>query len=231
MGGLASIVDCLKQWMDEALDLIFPKPRIEGDLKKVQPPFCERCCQMYEHSSIQSSFECSNCMGRDWTLSRARAAYLSDGVVRDSIHAFKYNQQFYHLRFLSDWLEEGFDLFYKSELWDMLVPVPLYIARQRKRGYNQALELAKMLSRRCRIPVQSVLTRKKDTATQTHLRRSERLKNMKGAFEIKSGKDVRGMKILLIDDVLTSGATADSCARVLTRAGAKEVCLLTVARG
>lgn len=115
---------------------------------------------------------------------------------------------------------------------DLLVPVPLDKRRYRKREFNQAHLLAKVVSRRFGIPLSPfVLRRTRTTLPQTGLNRREREENVKGLFRVAKAKECRGKTILVIDDVFTTGSTANECAKVLSRAGAREVNVLTVARG
>ena len=115
---------------------------------------------------------------------------------------------------------------------DLIVPVPLHPKRLSQRGFNQAGLLALELGRKIKAPVSTdALVRKNQTLPQTRLKRGERLKNVKGAFEIPDDSKVRGRRILLIDDVFTTGTTLSECAKVLKRkGGASEVYALTVTR-
>lgn len=114
---------------------------------------------------------------------------------------------------------------------DIILPVPLHPKRLRWRGFNQALVLARVIGRRWQIPVDPfILVRSRETPPQTQLSEKERRKNVRGAFSLNSRKTVKGRIILLVDDVYTSGATVNECSRVLRRAGAKEVYVLTLAR-
>jgi ComF family protein len=110
------------------------------------------------------------------------------------------------------------------------VPVPLHPTRQRERGFNQAGLLAEFLSARISIPCKRVLKRIRYTTTQTALDRAERMENLHNAFRLRRNADVRGLQVLLIDDVLTTGSTLSECARVLKRAGAVSVYAATAAR-
>jgi ComF family protein len=114
---------------------------------------------------------------------------------------------------------------------DVIVPVPLHPERLRWRGYNQALLLARRVGKRLKRPVDGFsLTRTRNTQPQVELRESERRRNVTGAFAVVEGSRLQGKKILLVDDVYTSGATAGECARVLTESGAENVSVLTLAR-
>jgi ComF family protein len=166
-----------------------------------------------------------------WWLERGRARYRSRGAVRDLVHRFKYERNFWARRILAGWLEEGYWEYYGGEVWDALVPVPLHSARLRWREFNQADQLARLLGRRVGVPVWPCLERTRSTEVQSRLHRSERLKNLRGAFGLVKGWDVRDKRVLIIDDVLTTGSTVNACAKVLVEAGAHRVDALCVARG
>ncbi|HKD09958.1 MAG TPA: ComF family protein [Bryobacteraceae bacterium] len=114
--------------------------------------------------------------------------------------------------------------------FDFIVPVPLHWRKRWSRGFNQAELLAREVARKRGTPVVRVLRRKKPTATQAGLTSAGRKRNVVSAFALRSAADVRGKRILLVDDVMTTGATANACANVLKRGGAKSVSLATLAR-
>ena len=114
---------------------------------------------------------------------------------------------------------------------EALVPVPLHPRRQRERGFNQSELLAEALGRRARIGVAAAaLVRRQDTRSQTGLSAAARRANVKGAFAVRRRASIAGRVVVLVDDVLTTGATASACAQALRAAGAREVRLLTAAR-
>ena len=114
---------------------------------------------------------------------------------------------------------------------DLIVPVPLHIRRLRERGFNQALLLARELSKQTGIPCEQRSLRKiKDTPFQTALKGRERRKNLKAAFRVKKTEEIEGKSVLLVDDVYTTGTTVNECARTLLEAGAATVGVLTLAR-
>jgi ComF family protein len=222
----------VKRWLDSLLDLLYPTSPSAGDARAVEEPFCHVCGEPFA-GELTPLTVCANCRGREWFIGTARAAYRSEGEVRDAIHGFKYNRQFHFLRPLSAWLLEGYTRFYDGQRYDALVPVPLYPLRRRERGYNQAAELAARLGRKIGAPVWDALRRVRRTKVQARLRRSERIKNLRAAFALResfSGR-VRGKRLLIIDDVFTTGSTVNACAQVLRRAGAARPDALTVARG
>jgi competence protein ComFC len=122
----------------------------------------------------------------------------------------------------------------EDSLWwgiDCIMPVPLFPEKKKRRGYNQALELARELSARKDIDlVEGGLIKIKSTPAQTSLEASERRQNLKGAFTVTNGHKIEGKTILLVDDVLTTGSTLEECSSVLIEAGASEVRALTVAQ-
>jgi ComF family protein len=115
--------------------------------------------------------------------------------------------------------------------WDIIVPVPLHALKKQRRGYNQSEQFALGLSRSLGIPAEELLLRIKNTPTQTRKSRLERQSNVDEVFALKSGKKVTGKRVLLVDDVLTTGATLGACARVLWADGANLVDLATIAAG
>jgi competence protein ComFC len=197
----------------------------------VKPPFCQRCSRMFD-GAVTDEFTCDNCSGRDVHYECAVAAYVSGGVVREIIHSFKYDRQL-HLRApLGEWIAETLDdPRITIHPYDAFVPVPLHHVRYREREFNQADELAKRLAKRAGKPVWRALRRTRYTTTQTRLSREERMENLHGAFRVRHTPRVQGRHLLLVDDVFTTGSTVEECSRVLLRAGAASVRVITVARG
>jgi ComF family protein len=181
--------------------------------------------------SINTAFSCANCAHRTIHFHAAVAAYRGRGIVRDVIHEFKYNRQIHLRHLVARWLRAALD---DERLrccqFDVIVSVPLHPARQRERGFNQASLLAELLGAHTSIPCKLLLKRIRYTTTQTALDRSERMENLHNAFRLRKNADVRGLRVLLIDDVLTTGSTLSECARVLKRAGAISVHAATAAR-
>ncbi len=118
------------------------------------------------------------------------------------------------------------------EHWDLIlvVPVPLHPARLRERGFNQAELLAKILAQKINVPLNGALERIRYTTTQTAFDRVERMENLRGSFRLRKKIGVRGLHVLLVDDILTTGSTLSECARVLREAGARSVYAVTAAR-
>ncbi len=170
-------------------------------------------------------------VARRWSFSWAHGQYEAMGQVREAVIGFKFSGQYHQRPYLVAWLKEGFDYMAAGEEWDGFVPVPLHRLRKRERGFNQAEELALGLSEATEIPLLQPLQRVVATRQQALLTRAQRWENIRGAFSLAPKADVKGKRLILIDDVLTTGATVETCARVLKKAGAAEVAVLTVARG
>ena len=197
---------------------------------RIVAPFCAKCSEPFP-GAITQTFSCANCEHRTLHFDCAVAAYRSRGLVRQVLHQFKYGKQ-RHLRYpVAQWLGESLhDTRLRGRRFDLIVPVPLHPARERERGFNQAALIAELLATSASIPSRPVLERIRYTTTQTAYDRAERMENLHGAFRLRKNRDVRGLRVLLIDDVLTTGSTLSECARVLRRAGAVSVHGATAAR-
>jgi competence protein ComFC len=197
---------------------------------RIAPPFCAKCSEPFP-GAITQTFSCANCEHRTLHFDCAVAAYRSRGVVRKLVHDFKYGKQ-RHLRHpLAGWLRETLnDPRLQGRRFDLIVPVPLHPARQRERGFNQATLLAELVAQSIAVPLRPVLERIRYTTTQTAYDRAERIENLHEAFRLRKNADVRQLRVLLIDDVLTTGSTLSECARILKAAGAISVHAATAAR-
>lgn len=201
------------------------------EVKRIAAPFCRVCSQPFA-GAITGQFTCSNCSDRRFHFDCAVACFMSRGVVREFIHRFKYDREFYLRHPLAAWAAEGLlDERIAAQPFDFLVPVPLHSARQREREFNQAEAIAELLAKRTGVVVYRALKRVRYTTTQTRLDRHERMENLRGAFRVRHPDRVQQRHLLLVDDVFTTGSTADECARVLRAAGAASVRALVVARG
>jgi ComF family protein len=197
---------------------------------RIVAPFCDKCSEPFE-GSITGTFSCANCAHRTIYFDAAVAAYRGRGIVRQIIHEFKYGHQIHLRHLVARWLNAALDdERLRGRRFDIIVPVPLHPARQRERGFNQAGLLAELLSAQTSIPSKPILERIRYTTTQTALDRSERMENLHNAFRLRKNADVRGLRVLLVDDVLTTGSTLSECARVLKRGGALSVHAATAAR-
>lgn len=198
----------------------------------IVPPLCERCGLPFE-GEIGDAFECGNCSELELHFSQARSAVAAKGMALDILHRWKYSRALWFEPFLAGLLIREAAPALREERWDLIVPVPLHPVKQAEREFNQAWHLARHLSAATAIPASDrIMRRITPTRTQTLLSRAERARNVSRAFAPGPDADAaRGKRIVLIDDVLTTGATTSACAQVLKSCGAAEVCVWTVARG
>ena len=197
----------------------------------VEPPFCE-CCGLPFAGDITVTFECANCREQELQFRSARAAVEFTGVIKEIIHRYKYNHAAWFEPLLAELLVTAGKPTLQQPDWDWIVPIPLHWARLRGRTFNQSERIARHLSRATGIPMHNkLLKRVYPTHTQTRLTRAERTENVKRAFAYRGGTRLDGARIILVDDVLTTGATASACAKLLKQNGASVVDVWTVARG
>ncbi len=202
-----------------------------SSIRRCEPPFCSRCGLPYE-GRVSESFDCWNCRELELDFDWARAVVHAGGVALEVIHRYKYRSARWFEPFLGGLLAEGAGLSLRGKGWDGLVPVPLHPLKEREREFNQAGCLAGYLSRASGVPVRSgLLARLEYTRSQTRLGRASRAENVARAFQFSGGESVKGQRLVVVDDVLTTGATTSACAGVLKAAGAREVGVWTLARG
>jgi ComF family protein len=211
------------------------EPDAWAKLRFLSDPLCRICGAPFNELSgdiaVDAEQECGACLARPPAYDRARAALEYGDISRDLVLALKYQGRRDSLDLLASWMAAaGADLLTGAHL---IVPVPLHYIRLVRRGFNQSAWLAAALSRRTSIPLAvDTLTRTRSTPIQGGLSADGRRRNVQGAFKVRPSRmtKVKGQKILLVDDVLTTGATAEACSRALKRANAACVEVLTLAR-
>src|SRR5271166_42209 len=198
-------------------------------MRFIERPFCERLGTPFDQE-LGEGLLSPQAIADPPVFSRARAvARFEDGPARKLAHRLKYSDRAELARPIARWMARaGADILADA---DFLIPVPLHRLRLWRRRFNQAALLAKEVSRESGKPCAlSALLRVKATRSQVGLSRVQRAENLQGAFRVADGASVRGRNVVLIDDVLTSGATANAASRVLLRAGANRVDVLVFAR-
>ena len=218
-------------------------------IELIHPPVCLRCGMPLDVSSATGSFQptvaslagsgqvrdeawlCGNCHDAPSPLTGLRACAFHSGPLRTAIHQFKYNDLKCLAAPFGDMMSQGWSLLAPGGVVaDLVVPVPLHRTRQRGRGYNQAALLAEQLGGRLDLPVRAdVLIRTKATAPQVGLSTDERRANVHGAFACIDGS-LAGTRVLLVDDVYTTGSTLEAASAALQQGGVESVWAYTLAR-
>jgi ComF family protein len=192
---------------------------------------CSVCGRLAE-GNVGHGFVCGACRQMAPHFDQARAAGQFKSILRELVHAFKYSGALWLQHDLADLLQGCLAAHFQAAAVDVVVPVPLHPVRQRERTYNQAVLLAEELGRRIdRRCDGRALTRTRATETQTQFDAARRRGNILGAFSVARPEWVRERRVLLVDDVMTTGATLSECARVLKKAGARSVWAVALARG
>jgi ComF family protein len=175
-----------------------------------------------------SSARCGRCQRKPPAMHRTYAALRYAEPVDRLIVGLKYRRRLDLARALAQLLLPTLQKIHTRP--DIVLPVPLHSARLRERGYNQALEIARVLARRLKLPLATdAVRRTRATATQTTLPRTQRARNVRNAFAVRTD-ELNGKHVAIVDDVMTSGHTIDALAKVLRRAGAKEISVWIIAR-
>jgi ComF family protein len=224
-------------------DLVFPHHALDGSdrtftaglpaeawskIRFIAEPLCDSCGAPFEYDAGEC---CAACLAKPRAFAQARAACLYDDASRDLILKFKHADRTDLSRLFSRWIGRAAAKLLAQA--DAVAPAPLHPACMLARRYNQAAEIARPLARALRLAyLPDALVRARRTPTQGGKSRSGRRRNVVGAFAVPTsrGGKVEGRRILLIDDVMTTGATAEGCARALLAAGARSVDLAVIAR-
>lgn len=226
----------VQEIIQDFLNLIYPKYCLacSGYLVKGEDIVCSHCLLDMPKTNFhkQTINPLHDRLSLRFPLKHAFAYYYfkKGSKVQELLHQFKYKQhpEIGHKigRVLA---QELVETKYESD-FDMIVPVPLHISRLRSRGYNQSEEFAKGLSEGLRIPyADSFIKRRVKTQTQTRKSKLSRWRNVSEVFEIKSAEEVKGRRILLVDDVVTTGATLEACSLSLLKAGCSEISIACMA--
>lgn len=232
---------CIK-WIDSILNFIYPMAELcplcgeislnnlvcetcKKGIKYVTPPYCEKCGRKFK--GLKPHDWCPECKAESKSFDVAFSTFVYDGIIKHKIISYKFYGASHLASYFASAMEETFQQ--KGFLPDCITWVPLHPKREAQRGYNQSQLLALMMGRRLGLKAEDLLVRKRNTKAQATLDRAQRHKNLKQA--IFCNKDITGWTVLLIDDVFTTGATAESCAKALKEKGAKTVFVQTLAAG
>jgi len=240
--------DHAQSWPDAMLAFLYPEvcqlcgeerasradgyvgSRCAGAVEWVKPPFCERC-GMPVSGEITGDFVCDPCRRKHWFFVAARAAVIARGMAMEIMHRYKYRRALWFEPVLAGWLATAAAPWFRARAIDLIVPVPLHPVKEREREFNQAEQLARRLSESVQVPMnEGSVQRVKFTGTQTLLTRGRRAENLRHAFAITPGQRLDGRRVVVVDDVFTTGATVNECARALKAAGAASVHVWTLGR-
>ena len=238
----------LTRLVRHALDIVFPPVCLAcrkaigadgalcaacwGQIGFIEKPYCDRLGTPFAQDLGAEGLISPEAMSDPPVYARARAvARFDDGPTRQIVHRLKYGDRMEMAKPMGAWMARaGADLLQQA---DVIVPVPLHRARLWTRRFNQSAALARVISEQCGVPADlQALARIKPTSSQVGLTRSQRAQNVQGAFRVRDEArlDLDGRCVVLVDDVLTSGATINAASRALLRGGAKRVDVLVFAR-
>lgn len=200
----------------------------EGTLPYVQEPYCLRCGKPVRRAEREY---CADCLSGGHHFDEGRAVFLYEKGLRLSVNRMKFLGRREYIPFYADRLSRLFEETAPAWRAECLVPVPMHPRKRAQRGFDQALLLARGLSRLCRLPVrEDLLVRERYTKPSKKLGRGERRKNLRGVFRIRPGAAVPE-SLILIDDIYTTGATMDEAAFTLRRGGVRRIFFLTLCIG
>lgn len=230
---------------DILLDLLYPKrcplcnqirpyqqaaacPECMEKLRKIEAPRCLKCGKTIDSEDEEY---CMDCQAIPKSYQRGYPVFEYTEAIKNALYDFKYKNQRDYAVFFADCMYRYYGVQLKKLMIDGLVPVPVHARKKRARGYNQAELLAGELAVRLQVPVYPhYLIRRENTSPQKDLNQAARMKNLKNAFKIGRNK-IKLRRILLVDDIYTSGATIEACTRTLLLSGAEEVYYTSVAIG
>ncbi len=208
------------------------------DFSAIYSPFCSQCGRMFK-SRTGIDHQCEDCIKKKKNAHCIRSAGIYSGSLMPVIHALKYHGKLQLARPLGKLLFYAYMKYYDINTIDLIIPIPLHISRLKKRGFNQAIMLlnkwphfmheTRETESEIYINYQNLIRNRK-TVSQTGLSKKKRKQNVKNAFTVTNPSKILKKRILLVDDVFTTGATAEECAKTLINNGAETVSVLTLAR-
>ncbi len=238
----------MRQFVYNLLDVIFPRycASCSNNVGAGSGHICWQCrsqfalitgtvcirCGDPAGGEVYHEYRCSWCKREDVFFNRARSALRYSGPLQRAMHRFKYNAYVWLADDLSKYLEACVKVHYDQAGIEAVVPVPLFGRKERERTFNQSSLLARRLAGAIDAPFYgNSVVRTRDTGSQVELNARQRRKNVRNAFRVVCRERIDGRSIMLVDDVMTTGATVNECSRALKEAGAVEVNVVTVARG
>lgn len=230
--------------LEKVINIIYPKvcpicgktlgsyrqmcKKCEMEIKYIKEPFCKKCGKQLEEEEREY---CGDCKRRVHIYDSGIAVFAYNDNIKKSIYDFKYNDMKIYAKFYGEKMWECAREYLKVWQPDAIIPVPISEKRYQKRGYNQAQLIAYELSKRCKITMDDkLLYRRKNTKPLKEISRENRRKNIENAFII-NGNVVKYKKVVLVDDIYTTGSTIDECARTLKEHGVSQVFFVALSIG
>ncbi len=219
------------------MDFFLPRvcPSCEANLTSSEEAICNKCLSAIRKISEENITAEYNRKFREEGYVDKMLPYCyfeRDKEVQNIIHSIKYKQRFQNGIYFGKKIGEAEAGYFASVKFDLIIPVPLHHLKKAERGYNQSVYIAKGLAKQIGVKVNNkIIKRSRYTKSQTTLSITERKRNMRGAFIINKNKlkEIKGKKIIILDDVITTGVTVAECAKILKRAGAQTVVAVSIA--
>lgn len=221
---------CICDIYDESIGNKYICKECEQTIKKIVPPYCIKCSKPIDYNSTNNL--CHDCLTNEKVFEASRSPYAYEGLIKKSIYNFKYYNKPYFLRFFGNSLVQYINNTNYNN-FNYILSVPLHSSKMKTRGYNQSELISKYVAKKLNITYIDALRRIRNTNKQSCKSKEERRKNMKNAFDIKKGRKytiIKNSSVLLVDDVYTTGSTANECAKVLLNYGVEKIYVITIAR-
>ena len=211
---------------EKILNLIFPK--VCGFCDKINNnSLCKNCeliLSKYEKNCIK---DCAKEKYFDYLF----CALKYENIVREKIIQYKFNEKSYLYKTFAKIIIKNKKIYGFLKLYDIIITVPMFKNKKAVRGYNQSELIAKEIGKQWGLAFEKdILIKIKNTQVQSTLNKTQRVENVKDAFDVKDNTKVKNKKIVLIDDIYTTGSTVNECSKILKKAGAKEICVVTIAK-
>ncbi len=244
--GISILVSNISEFINGITDLIFPPKSVCIFCKKPllileEHEVCKDCISklMYLHAPLcdicgrplaDLNNVCLECKEEKVYFEKAVSVFYFAGLIQSIIHRLKYDGDIKVAHPIGIFMSYEIKRMGWHRDLDIIIPVPLHAERLHQRGFNQSFLLSEIMGRECRLDVRdNILKRIRYTESQIHFSKFERIMNVKDAFYIENNKPIINKKILIVDDIMTTGATLNECSRILKQAGAKEVYCITAA--
>ncbi len=209
------------------LDLIYPP--VCGFCEQIDKNFlCEKCKEKLKKYEINQIEDYRN--KKDKYFDYLIKVYKYEEIVREKIIDYKFNDKSYLCDTFEKMIIKNEKIYRFLKKYDIIIYIPLYSKNMNERGYNQCKLIAKKIAKSTGIKLEkNNLIKIKETRKQSTLNKKERAKNIENAFKIRNSEEIKNKKIILFDDIYTTGSTTNECSRILKRAGAREIAVLTIA--